>query len=205
MLAGKTDELEELENSCSGELTVADPPHSSRPVRPSRLGGSEIDARTRREHEHAPPHLPGEGEPSLNSGSPDNPARSTSRAMRPDHKGHLVGFPVRSAQTLDRADPDPEEAVRRQRVEAERLSRLAPANGSCGLMAALSVWASPEPLWKPLLSRLARNATNTRGSSALMLYVRTSGSVGASPEKRPKLNVSRIAGSAVSTRSPNRS
>ena len=184
---------------------MADPPHSSRPVRPSRVGGTKIDARTRREHEHAQPHLPGEAEPSLNIGSADNPARSTSRAMRREHKGRLVGFPVPSARTLDRAQPDPEEAIRRQRVEAERLSRLAPENGSCGLMAALSVWASPEPLWKPLLSRLARNAPNNRGSSALMLYVRTSGSVGASPVKRSKLNVSRIAGSAVSTRSPNRS
>ena len=105
---------------------MADPPHSSRLVRPSRVGGTKIDARTRREHEHAQPHLPGEAEPSLNIGSADNPARSTSRAMRREHKGRLVGFPVPSARTLDRAQPDPEEAIRRQRVEAERLSRLAP-------------------------------------------------------------------------------
>ena len=39
--------------------------------------------------------------------------------MRREHKGRLVGFPVPSARTLDRAQPDPEEAIRRQRVEAE--------------------------------------------------------------------------------------
>jgi hypothetical protein len=103
---------------------VADPPHSSRPVRPRRA--SAIDARSRREHEHAQAHPPGEAAPSLNSGLADNPARSTSRAMRREHKGRLVGFPLPSALTLERAQPDPEEAVRRQRVEAERLSRLAP-------------------------------------------------------------------------------
>ncbi len=123
MLAGETDESEELANSCSGELTVADPPHSSRPFRPRRA--SEIDARTRREHEHAQAHPPGGAAPPLKSPA-DDAARSISRTMRREHEGGLVGFPVPSARTLDRAQSEPEEAVRRQRVEAERLSRLAP-------------------------------------------------------------------------------
>lgn len=171
---------------------MADPPHSSRPVRPSRVGGTKIDARTRREHEHAQPHLPGEAEPSLNIGSADNPARSTSRAMRREHKGRLVGFPVPSARTLDRAQPDPEEAIRRQRVEAE-------IDGS-----AERLGIARATLEASVKSISAQRAKQQRIERADALRA-ASGSVGASPEKRSKLNVSRIAGSAVSTRSPNRS
>jgi hypothetical protein len=178
---------------------VANPPHSSRPVRPSQAGGSEIDARTRREHEHAQAHPPGEAAPSLNSGSADNPARSTSRrAMRRKHKGRLVGFPAR-------AQPDPEEAVRRQRVEAERLSRLAPGewqlwiDGSAERLGVAR--ATLEASVKSIIAQRDKQQRMER-AEALRADERERRRIA---KERPKLNVSRIAGSAVTTRSPNRS